>query len=121
VTKFVHGLFEGALTPQWRVRPEAEPAQRNNGGSAARLRYAKDKVQIAGVEIGLGDRHHPGARVSQSMRRTRRQAEKAIRKILAPMVGTLRKRHRPVRAANEVRCREVDCEVLQVFSRRLAY
>jgi hypothetical protein len=38
----------------------------------------------------------------------------------APIVGVLRKRDRAPHGASEARCREVGCEVLQVFSRRVA-
>jgi hypothetical protein len=49
------------------------------------------------------------------------KAAACILLVPAPIVGALRKRDRAPNGAGEARCREVDCEILQVFSRRLAY
>ena len=58
VAELVHRLLQCAAAKALVVGVEMEPEQRDDAGSSARLGDAKDKVQIAGVQIDVGDGEH---------------------------------------------------------------
>jgi ribosome maturation factor RimP len=55
VAEFVHRLLQSAAPKALRVGVKIEPEQRDDAGVPARLGNAKDEVQIAGVEVDVGD------------------------------------------------------------------
>ena len=58
VAELVHRLLQSAAAKALLVVVKIEPEQRDDAGFSARLGHAKGEVQIAGVEVEVGDDEH---------------------------------------------------------------